>query len=180
MRLREGVFVRSFFCGLMTMLLTAGAMGQAPNRAYFGEDIFVAAGQQVHNATCLFCSVQVEGEVTGRVLVLFGSLNVSGRLERSATVIGGNAVIDSAARIGGDAVVLGGNAVYETDESISGSAYVLGGHMSHTGKVEGLHRVSVGPVFFWLLAALVLVLLSSLIVPRVRRRVGTVSPTEFR
>ena len=102
----------------MTMLLTAGAMGQAPNRAYFGEDIFVAAGQQVHNATCLFCSVQVEGEVTGRVLVLFGSLNVSGRLERSATVIGGNAVIDSAARIGGDAVVLGGNAVYEPDESI--------------------------------------------------------------
>ncbi len=164
------------------MLLTAGALGQAPNRAYVGEDIFVAAGQQVHNATCLFCSVQVEGDVTGRVLVLFGSVNVSGRVERSTTVIWGNAVVDSGARIGGDTVVLGGNAVYETDESISGSAYVLGGHMSRMGKAhEGPgHRMSVGPVFFWLLAVLVLILLSALIVPRVRRRVGVASSAEFR
>ena len=60
-----------------------------------------------------------------------------------------------AARIGGDTVVLAGNAVYETDESISGSAYVLGGHMSRMGRTnEGRgHRMSVGPVFFWLLAA---------------------------
>src|ERR1700733_5758620 len=100
----------------MTMLLTAGALGQAPNRSYMGEDIFVASGQQIHNATCIFCSVQVEGDVTGCVIVLFGGLNVSGRVELSAAVVGGNAVVDSAARIGGDTVVLGGNAVYETDE----------------------------------------------------------------
>jgi hypothetical protein len=175
--------VHRFFCGLMTMLLTVGALGQAPNRSYVGEDIFVASGQQIHNATCIFCSVQVEGDVTGRVIVLFGSLNVSGRVERSAAVVGGNAVVDSAARIGGDTVVLAGNAVYETDESISGSAYVLGGHMSRMGKVhDGRgHRMSVGPVFFWLLAAvLVLILLSALIAPRVRRRAGVASSAEFR
>jgi hypothetical protein len=173
--------VRGFLLGVMAML-TAGALAQAPNRAYVGEDIFVAAGQQVHNATCVFCSVQVEGDVTGRVLVLFGSVNVSGRVERSTTVIGGNAVVDSAARIGGDTVVLGGNAVYETDESISGSAYVLGGHMSRMGKAhDGRgHRMSVGPVFFWLLAVLVLILLSALIAPRVRRRVGVVDSAELR
>ena len=51
------------FCGLMTVLLTTGALGQAPNRSYMGEDIFVASGQQIHNATCIFCSVQVEGDV---------------------------------------------------------------------------------------------------------------------
>src|SRR5271170_3521553 len=118
----------------MTMLVTAGAFGQAPNRSYMGEDIFVASGQQVHNATCIFCSVQVEGDVSGRVLVLFGSANVSGQVRRSATVIWGNAVVDSGARIGGDTVVLGGNAVYETDESLSGSAYVLGGHMSRVSR----------------------------------------------
>src|ERR1700744_5746570 len=97
-----------------------------------GEDVFVAAGQQIHNATCLFCSVQVEGDLTGHVLVLFGNLNVSGRVRHNATIVGGNAVIDSQARIGGDTVILGGNAVYETDESISGSAWVLGGHLSRT------------------------------------------------
>src|ERR1700733_5003724 len=166
----------------MAMLLTTGALAQAPNRAYVGEDIFVAAGQQIHNAACVFCSVQGGGDVTGRVFVLFGSVNVSGRVERSATVIGGNAVVDSAARIGGDTVVLAGNAVYETDESISGSAYVLGGHMSRMGRTnEGRgHRMSVGPVFFWLLAVVVLILLSALIAPRVRRRVGAASSAEFR
>jgi hypothetical protein len=159
---------------VLSFLLAAGALGQAPgNRTYVGQDIFVAAGQQVHNATCLFCSVQVEGDLTGRVFVLFGSLNVSGQVRQSATVIWGNAVVDSQARIGGDTVVLGGNAVYETDESLSGSAYVLGGHLSHvskSGERRG-HRVTVSPLFFGLLAAVALLLLSVAIAPRVRRRV---------
>ena len=167
--------IRMFRSFVLTLLLTVGALGQAPgNRTYMGEDIFVASGQQVHNATCLFCSVQVEGDLTGHVFVLFGSLNVSGQVRRSATVIWGNAVVDSQARIGGDTVVLGGNAVYETDESLSGSAYVIGGHLSHVSRAAGMgdrrSRVSVGPVFFCLLAVLVLLLLSLLIVPRMRHR----------
>jgi hypothetical protein len=158
---------------VLPLLLTAGALGQSSgNRTYVGQDIFVAAGQQVHNATCLFCSVQVEGDLTGHVFVLFGSLNVSGQVRRDATVIAGNAVVDSQARIGGDTVVLGGNAVYETDESLSGSAYVLGGHLSHVSRASGerRHRVTVSPLFFGLLAVVVLLLLSLIIAPRVRRR----------
>ena len=159
---------------VLPLLLAAGALGQAPgNRTYVGQDIFVAAGQQVHNATCLFCSVQVEGDMTGQVFVLFGSLNVSGQVRRGATVIVGNAVVDSQARIGGDTVVLGGNAVYETDESLAGSAYVLGGHLSHVSKAIGErrgHRVTVSPLFFGLLAVVVLLLLSVVIAPRFRRR----------
>jgi hypothetical protein len=147
---------------VLPLLLTAGALGQSVgNRTYVGQDIFVAAGQQVHNATCFFC-------------VLFGSLNVSGQVRRDATVIVGNAVVDSQARIGGDTVVLGGNAVYETDESLAGSAYVLGGHLSHVSKANGErrgHRVTVSPLFFGLLAVVALLLLSLVIAPRVRRRV---------
>ena len=97
--------LRSF---ILPLLLTAGALGQAPgNRTYVGQDIYVASGQQIHNATCLFCSVQVEGDMTGHVFVLFGSVNVSGQVQRSALVIWGNAVVDSQARIGGDTVVCG-------------------------------------------------------------------------
>jgi hypothetical protein len=159
---------------VLPLLLAAGALGQSPgNRTYVGQDIFVASGQQVHNATCLFCSVQVEGDLTGHVFVLFGSLNVSGQVRKSATVIWGNAVVDSQARIGGDTVVLEGNAVYETDESLSGSAYVLGGHLSHVSKANGErrgHRVTVSPLFFGLLGAAALLLLSIVIAPRARRR----------
>ena len=69
---------RSLICAACACRWCAGP--GAGESHLFGEDIFVAAGQQVHNATCLFCSVQVEGDVTGRVFVLFGSLNVSGQV----------------------------------------------------------------------------------------------------
>jgi hypothetical protein len=161
----------------VTLLFASTALAQAPgNRAYVGEDVYVASGQQVHNAMCLFCSVEVEGDVMGRVVVLFGSLNVTGQVAKGATVIGGNAVVDSQARIGGDTTVLGGNAVYESDESFGGSAYVLGGHLSHVplahGQVSAHPRVSLSPLFSVLLAVLVLLLLSALFMPQVRRRIA--------
>ncbi|WP_433968128.1 hypothetical protein [Tunturiibacter gelidiferens] len=74
---------------VVTLLFASAALAQSPgNRAYVGEDIYVASGQQVHNAMCIFCSVQVEGDLTGRVIVLFGSLNVTGHVEKGATVLG--------------------------------------------------------------------------------------------
>jgi hypothetical protein len=166
--------LRSLF---LTFVLASAALGQSPgNRTYFGEDIYVAPGQQVHNAICIFCSVQAEGDLTGHVFVLFGSLNLSGRVEGGATVIGGNAVVDSQARVGGDTVVLGGNAVYETDESLSGSAYVVGGHLSHVPVAHGQEthpRISLSPLISALAGLLALALLLGIVfAPRVRRRVA--------
>jgi hypothetical protein len=149
--------------------MTASAQGSG-SRTYFNQDIFVAQGQQIHNATCFFCSVQVEGDLTGRVFVLFGNLNVTGRIERGATVIGGNVVIDSQARIGGSALVAGGNAVYETDESISGNAWVIGGHLSPVGaraeRIRSAHRLSFSPVLFSGIALAAFLLLTVLFLPR--------------
>ncbi len=154
----------------LLVTVSGAAFAQAHgNRTYFNQDIFVAQGQQVHNAICFFCSVQVEGDLSGRVFVFFGSLNVSGRIEGGATVIGGNAVLDSQARLGGNAVVIGGNAVYESDESISGNAYVIGGHLSTFGeRAKTTRRVSFSPAFFFSLAVAVLVLFSVLFFPRRR------------
>ena len=102
----------------------------AADRTYFGQDIYIAPGQQIRNATCFFCSVQVEGDLSGHAFVIFGNSTVLGQVGRRVTVIGGNAVIDAQARILGTTTVLGGNAVYESDESLSGNAWVLGGHVS--------------------------------------------------
>jgi NDP-sugar pyrophosphorylase family protein len=145
--------------GLTLVLLgfaaVATAQQQPGNRTYIGQDIYIAVGQQVHNAVCVFCSVQVEGNVTGHAVVLFGNLSVSGWVRHSAAIVGGNAVIDSQALIGGNTVVLGGNAVYETDDAIEGNAYVLGGHLSRTGShVSSRKRVSVTPLVFSVLALL--------------------------
>jgi len=156
--------------GLMLLLIPAALLQTPGNRTYIGQDIFVASGQQVHNATCLFCSVQVEGELSGRAVVLFGNLNVSGLVRHAVTVVGGNAVVDAGARVGGDTIVLGGNAVYETEESLSGSAYVLGGHLSRTGADSNSRkRLALNPILFFSLAVMGFLLLSLLIAPHVRR-----------
>lgn len=162
--------MRIFGLVLLASLPAVRAQAQGGSRTYFNQDIFIAQGQQVHNATCIFCSVQVEGDLTGRVFVLFGNLNVVGRVDGRATVIGGNAVVDSQARIGGNALVVGGNAVYETDESISGSAWVIGGHLSPVGGVRPhtSHRASFSPVLFSGMAVAAFLLLSLLFIPRRR------------
>jgi hypothetical protein len=157
--------------GFPGFVSVATAEQQLGNRTYIGQDIFIAVGQQVHNAICVFCSVQVEGNVTGHAVVLFGNLTVSGLVRHSATIVGGNEVIDSQALIGGNTVVLGGNAVYETDDSISGNAYVLGGHLSRTGGRIGSHkRVSVTPIVFFLLALISFFLLLLLVAAPLFRR----------
>ena len=158
--------------GLVLLLLLSGASARAQNhgsRTYFNQDIFVAQGQQIHSATCIFCSVQVEGEITGRAFVFFGNLNVTGRISGRTTVIGGNAVIDSQARLDGNALIIGGNAVYETDESISGNAWVIGGHLSPVGgRTRSSHRVSFSPVLFSAVAIAAFLLLAVLFLPRRR------------
>lgn len=112
----------------------------AVDRAYLNQDLFVPKGQVIHNATCIFCSVQVEGDVTGRVLVLFGNLSVNGEIQGTTTVVGGNAVFDGRARALRSTVVLFGNLVYETEDVLTGSAYVLGGHSSSYATRQSLRR----------------------------------------
>jgi hypothetical protein len=156
--------------GLLLSVLFTSAVAHAQHhgsRTYFHQDIFVGQGQQIHNATCFFCSVQVEGDVTGRVFVLFGNINVSGRVDGPSTVIGGNAVIDSQAHIGGNALVVIGNAVYEAEDSIAGNAWVIGGHLSPVShRVQSSHRMSFSPVVFFAAAIVLFFLLAILLMPR--------------
>ena len=154
--------------GLLLLLLpVSAAKAQGGSRMYLNQDIFIAQGQQIHNATCFFCSVQVEGDVTGNVHVFFGNLNVTGRVDGKATIIGGNAVIDAFSRLG-SALVIGGNAVYETDESIVGNAWVIGGHLSPAGgrHPHSSHRFSFSPLLSSGFALIAFLLLSALIFPR--------------
>ena len=123
------------------------ALPHAVDRTYVGQNLYIPKGQQIRNIMCLFCSVQVEGDVAGRVVVLFGNLSVTGRIGGSAVVLDGNAVLDAQAHILGDTVVLLGNAVYESNDVLSGSTYVLGGHASNfevQGKQHRRFRMSRG------------------------------------
>jgi len=123
-----------------TALTAEGAATHEVKRTYLGQDLYVPQGQQITSAVCIFCSAQIEGDVSGRVLVLFGNLSLTGNVGGDVTVLDGNAVLDAQARVGGDIAVLFGNAVYESDDVLSGSAYVLGGHASSFDAGKQRHR----------------------------------------
>jgi hypothetical protein len=162
--------IRHLGLALLLLFGATGARAQGGSRTYFNQDIYIAQGQQVHHAVCFFCSVQVEGQLSGDIFVLFGNLNVSGRVDGPATIIGGNAVVDSQARLGGNLTVIGGNAVYETDESIAGNAWVIGGHLSPVGghRSQAPRRLFFSPLLAAAVAIVAFLLLSTLIITRHR------------
>ena len=47
----------------------------------FFSDIRVAPGTTVHDAVCFFCSVKVEGEVRGNMVVFFGNVHLAGKAD---------------------------------------------------------------------------------------------------
>ncbi len=113
--------------------------------------------------------MQIEGELSGNIFVLFGNVTVTGRVGGNVAVVGGNTVVDSQARISGRTLVIGGNAVYETDEALSGNAYVLGGHISNfAGRSSPRRRVSLSPRLFVALGLLAVLILGALVFPRPR------------
>jgi len=65
----------------------------------FGSNIHVPAGESVHDAVCFFCSVHVEGKVTGDIVVFFGNVHLSGEAQHDVVnffgsiTVGDNALI---------------------------------------------------------------------------------------
>jgi hypothetical protein len=71
------------FCLLLAAMGLSPVCAHAANDAVqFGSDINVSADRTVHDAVCFFCSVHIEGEVTGDVVVFFGGVYIDGKAER--------------------------------------------------------------------------------------------------
>ncbi len=73
------ILKRLAFC----LLAAAFAVSVAPARAdenfvQLGTNIHVPAGAAVHDAVCFFCSVSVDGKVTGDIVVFFGNVHLNG------------------------------------------------------------------------------------------------------
>ncbi len=139
---------------VVASLVGAGVLGAQGRRIMIGESIHVGPGEAVEEATCVACSIHVEGTVTGDAFVVLGTLENRGALEGDATVIGGtlessgsvlgkSAVIGGNMRllsgVGGDAIaILGSIEAASSDASIGGDAVVV------LGRQSGISPESVG------------------------------------
>jgi hypothetical protein len=69
-----------------------------------GGNIKVAQDSEANDVVCVFCSVTVEGKVTGDVVVLFGDIHLAGDAQHDVVSIFGNVVATHNASIEQDLV----------------------------------------------------------------------------
>ena len=134
-------------------LVAASSLEAAPQRLMVLESIHVGKGEVLEQATCIACSIHVEGVVDGGALVLLGRLQNDGEIKGDAVVLGGSAM--SAGPIGGSAFVVGGTLHLEgnVDENavtvmgdleITASDVKIGANAwTVLGQQRGLETVSV-------------------------------------
>ncbi len=94
---------------VLCLLAAAFAVGVTPARAdndavQLGTNIHVAAGETVHDAVCFFCSVNVEGKVTGDIVVFFGNVHLNGEAQHDVVNFFGGVTAGDNALIGNSLV----------------------------------------------------------------------------
>jgi hypothetical protein len=93
----------------VSLLAAAFAVTATPARAdrdavQFGSNINVAADSTVHDAVCFFCSVNVQGKVTGDVVVFFGNVHIAGDAQHDVVNFFGSVRAEDGASIDADLV----------------------------------------------------------------------------
>jgi hypothetical protein len=93
----------------VSLLAAAFAVSATPARAdrdavQFGTNINVAPDATVHDAVCFFCSVNVEGKVTGDIVVFFGNVHLAGDAQHDVVNFFGSVKAENGATIEKDLV----------------------------------------------------------------------------
>ncbi|MGA2672588.1 MAG: hypothetical protein ABSE99_05105 [Terracidiphilus sp.] len=94
---------------ILCLLGAAFAAASLPARAdrdavQFGSDIHVKTDAAVHDAVCFFCSVHVEGKVTGDIVVFFGNVHLAGDAQHDVVNFFGKVTAEDNASIEDDLV----------------------------------------------------------------------------
>ena len=136
--------------------LFVAAVAFAPLRAsanndmvQFGSDISVSAERSVHDAVCILCSVDVDGEVTGDVVAILGGVHINGKAQHDVVNILGRTRLSDGAFVGRDLVnILGSVRAGENVQVGHDLVVILGDLRAPASLGVGRDRV-VQP--FWLL-----------------------------
>ena len=96
---------------LLVVSLLGAALAVATTPAFasqdavqFGSNIHIARDATVHDAVCFFCSVDVEGQVTGDIVVFFGNIHLAGIATNDVVNFFGKVTSEDNVSIGKDLV----------------------------------------------------------------------------
>lgn len=114
-------------CVAVPMKAYARHGGGGEDRVGIFSSIVVSEGRPANDVACLFCSVQIDGDVHGDVAVLFGSVTVSeGRtISGDVATLFSSLVLGEGSRINGDLATIFGSATLAESAHVGGDREVL-------------------------------------------------------
>jgi hypothetical protein len=94
-----------------------------------GQTFTIPEGETAGDVACAFCTVRVEGDVSGDVLTFFGNVEVAPdrRVAGDLAVFGGSTTLKDGARVGGDLFVFGSDFSQADSTTIGGDHWVFAG-----------------------------------------------------
>ena len=144
--------VRSIaFASLLSLTALLSHPVQAQSDAVeFGSTIHIAANESLHNAVCIFCSVEDEGVVTGDIVAIFGSVHITGEARHDVVSLFGGLHLDDDASIEHDVVsIFGGTWIGRHSKVGHDLVNVFGPFQMDPSATAYGDRVSEPFYFFW-------------------------------
>ena len=135
---------------ILTLAISTCAFAQRADedRAEFGRNITIQAGQTSGDVACFSCSVYVRGRVNGDIAVFGGRVVVEGSVKSDIAVFWGTVRLEDGAQAGGDVAVFGGTIRRAPTAVIRGETISF-------GRAWILLPVVILVVIVWLIIALI-------------------------
>lgn len=114
---------------LVTPALPASAKGHHNDndRVSVGSSITVPEGESASDIACAFCSVHIQGEVTGDVAVFLGSVVVEPghTIAGDTAIVGGDLKLGEGSSVNGDVAIVAGSANVAEGATIHGDRAII-------------------------------------------------------
>lgn len=129
----------SFLCLLCALLVPGSAFAQAPDRIAFGHDVYVAAGEVVHDAVSFGGDTVIEGTVEGDAISFGGSVRI-----REGAIVNGEAVsLGGTVESAGQSIAVAGadvtDGVLSAEHAATGLWETVGSWLGETARSAVMH-----------------------------------------
>lgn len=164
--------MRVFALGLLAAavaVIAVPAHAQQDTIQFF-NDIHVTADAPVHDAVCFFCSIHVQGKVTGDIVVFFGGIHLTGDAQHDVVNIFGNIRADNDSSIEDDVVGVFSDVRLGENVTVGSDLVSVFGVLSTPGSVSVNGDRVMLPAWMFFVPFLVIFLIVFAIVHEYRRQ----------
>jgi hypothetical protein len=148
----SGAFKPIFSAALLalTLVVFSTPAHAAQDVVHFGSSIDVGANEDIHDAVCFFCSVNVQGTVNGNIVSFFGTVRIAGHAKHDVVDFFGDVKMAEDSSIGHDLVNFFGSVSLGENATVDRDAVVIFGTMRSASTASfGGNRVVEPAWIFW-------------------------------